>query len=125
MFIPRDGVYEPLGIVDEVELGHGRVGILHGILDPLHQLGNDVGHRLTALHEIVLAVAAGVVVAGPRAGRNALGGCGGRVLGRILQPLHHLALDGCSHRLSGGGSQAIRRLSQDILAVRVARCGGA
>ncbi len=68
---------------------------------------------------------AGVVCARPLAGRNALGRRGGGVLRRILQPFHHLALDGGADRLGGGGPQAVRRLAQHVLASRVPGGGGA
>ena len=56
-----------------------------------------------------------VVVAGALAGRDALRGSGGRVLGAVLQPLHHLAFDGGADGLRGGGPQMVSRTLQSLL----------
>ena len=82
------------------------------------------GNKLLCLMSYLCGMA-GVVCAGPLTGRNALGRRGGGVFCRILQPFHHLPLDGGADRLGGGGPQAVRRLAQHVLAARVPGGGGA
>ena len=67
----------------------------------------------------------GVVVSGTLTGRDGLGGRGGRVLGAVLQPLHHLPLNGRTHGLGRRGPQLVRGPLELVLAGRVARRAGA
>ena len=68
---------------------------------------------------------AGIVMSGALTGRDGLGGRGSRVLGAVLQPLHHLPLDGRAHGLSRRGPQLVRGPFELVLAGRVAGRAGA
>ena len=67
---------------------------------------------------------AGVVVTGPLAGCDTLSGGGSGVFGAVLQPLHHLALDGGADRLSGGHPELVGGPLELLLALLVAGIAG-
>ncbi len=74
---------------------------------------------------IYLRMAVGVVRTDALAGRDALGGGGGSVLGGILQPLDDLALDGSSDRGVGRAPQVLGGPLESLLALSVVGPGRA